>query len=321
MSVDVYLGRGAFVGLAEEVTWGTAVSPRTHFFRILSASLMRKVNKEGRAVLAQGVAARRFHFTKEDLVEGDIEIEMAYEGIGLWLKHALGSTATTGTNPYTHTYSQASALPTGLTIEQAAWVGDDASVLSEVFEGCLINSWRARIAVGEIARLTASIIGETSSARGAASTPTYTANDVPMLHHQFGSLTFNSVTYTKVKSIEIQHDNSLGRRMLLGSTVTKRPQRSDFAKTVMRVTAELADSNLITAYTADTQGDVAVSFTGTGGRSSTWTVHNAYLTDHKDAVTGPGVVERTYEFTGESDGTDEGIAIQIVNTQSTAIAA
>ena len=324
MAVTVYMGRSAWVGAGEESVWGTAVS-RTHYFRVISTALRRKVNKVGRPHLAQGTASgmRRSHFTQSDNVEGDIEMEMAYEGFGLWLKHALmGTPATTGpvSSIYTHTYKLAQTVTPGLTIEQAFGIADDSTVRSEIFEGCSINSLRVRVAAGEVARLGVSIIGETSATRASAGSPTHTTNDVPMLHNQAGAMTFNSVSYT-VKSMEITLENNLSRRMLLGSTNTKQPMRGDFAMVKMKVALELSDDNLITATTADTQGDVACTFTGLASRTSTWTVSNAFITDYSDPVNNAGIIERTVEFTGESNGTNEGLQFAIANLQTTATAA
>lgn len=47
----------------------------------------------------------------------DVPVEVAPESIGKWLKHSLGQVATTGTGPYTHTFS-IGALPVGLLIER-----------------------------------------------------------------------------------------------------------------------------------------------------------------------------------------------------------
>lgn len=322
MAVTVYMGRDAAIGIGEESTYGTAVA-RTVWARLISASLGRKIEKVPRPHLvgSSASAARRAHYTSADNVEGDVEFEMAYEGMGMWIKHILGGTpSTSGTNPYTHTYKLAAALPTGLTGELIYGRADDGTQRSEIFEGLKVASARARIAVNEVARMSVSFIGETSQARAAAGTATFSTNDFPMLHSQAGTLSFNSVNYTCV-SVEIVIDNSLTRRQLLGSNLTKAPMRSDFIKVELRATIELSDDNLITAFTADTQGDVAITFTGTSPSASTWTLHNGFITDYSDAPNSAGILMRTITWTGESDGTDEGLQFAITNSQASATAA
>lgn len=321
MSVTLRYGRGAFIGTAAEVTWGTPVAA-THFYRVIGTSLTRKVGKVGRPHLthASVSAMRKSHFTTEDLVEGSFEVELNYEGMGTLFYHALGAKATTGPSgsTYTHTYTLAAELPVGLTIEQCIGVADDGTYQSEVFEGCRINTAKVRFAAGEVARGTFDVIGETSAARTTASSPTYTTNDTVMLHHQAGTLSFNSVSYT-AKTVEITVENNLARRMLLGSTVTKQPQRSDFTKVTIRATLELTSAALITAYTADTQGDLVIAFTGTGVNTATWTAQNGFITSYSDPISSPGIIEQVVEWTCESDGTDEGLKLVITNLQATAI--
>jgi len=60
-------GRDAFVGAAEEVTYGTAVSPRTHFARIRSCGIHRKVEKAGVGCIWRRGAAIRTNFPISNL--------------------------------------------------------------------------------------------------------------------------------------------------------------------------------------------------------------------------------------------------------------
>lgn len=320
-------GRDSVIGSAVETVYGTAVAA-DQWHRIISESLKRKVTKVPRPHLvgSSTAAMQRAHFIQSDTVEGDIEMEMMYEGFGRWLYHTLGKTPTTGTVVdlvYPHTYLLGPDLPLGLTLTRYIGRPISGNRRAEVFEGCKIASARFKFGVGDVGRASFSIIGETSSARGDAATqaPTFSTNDVPFLHHQIGSLTFNAVSYTVVKSVEITVDNALDRRMHLGSLVTKEPKRSGFQKITMRVTMEYEDENLITAFTADTQGDVAVTFTGIGGRDATITLHNGFITDYGDPTSGPGIIERTVEWTAESDGTDDGLSFLLNNLQATALLA
>jgi hypothetical protein len=50
-------------------------------------------------------------------VAGDVRFQFWYKGLGLWLKHGVGSVVTTGSGPYTHTFTPSDALPVGLTVE------------------------------------------------------------------------------------------------------------------------------------------------------------------------------------------------------------
>lgn len=318
-------GRDAFVGAAEEVTYGTAVSPRTHFARIRSCGIHRKVEKAGRPNLTSGSgsATRRAHAILSDDVEGPIVMEVAYEGLGIWFKHLMGTTGTTGPTGsiYVHTYSHTPTLPTGLTIERG--IGRDANgdLKAEVFEGCKLNtgefSWSAGDGVG---LLTLNVIGETSSGIVAASTPTFTANDVSVEFYQSAGITFNAVTYVPL-SVKVSVDNKLARRRRLGSKLTAEPHRSDFPTYKISAVIEMDSTTLATAYTADTQGDVVLTLNGTSLRVFKITGHNGYLTLTEFPSSTPGIVNVNVEWECEGDGTDHGMKITVENTQTTAIAA
>jgi len=292
----------------------------------ISESLMRKVGKAPRPNLGlTAVPARRRHYISDDMAGGDVELELLLEGQGLWLKHALGTLATTGAgDPYTHTYTQSSQLDVGvgLTIERI--LGTDTvagATRAEVFEGCKIATLGIKIALGDIARMTCGIIAETSSTRAAGGSPTFTTNDYPILFNQAGNFAWNSVNYAAVKSMDLSHDNKIATRQRFGATTTKEPVRVDFTESKIRLTMDLENDNLITALTADTASDLTVTFTNAANRTIAFTLTNAYISDYSDSTSGPGLLEASVEFTGQYDGTTSPLKIVIVNSQSTGILA
>jgi hypothetical protein len=222
----------------------------------------------------------------------------------------MGSAATTGTGPYTHTYTLGT-LPAGLTIENVRGTGT-----SEIFEGCRINSGTLAVSAGGVMTMDLDVIAETSSARGTAATPSYGAGDTPVLHSHAGQFSFGGASYDLV-DMSLAVNNALARRQLLGSAVTKQPKRNDFQSIELSVTIEVEDA-LYAAFLADTQSDATITFTS-GSLSAGFTIHNAYLTSASDPVSSAGIISQSLSFMGESDGTDEGLAIAIVNANSSAI--
>ena len=308
---SIYSGRGSAIGSGEESTWGTAVA-RSAWRPAISSNLLRTVERVPRPNLQTGAAGvmRRSHFTAADNAGGSVSIELTYENCGMWVKHLLGAAATTGSSPYTHTYTLGT-LPTGLTIENIRGTGT-----SEVFEGCRINTGTFAVSAGGVMSLDLDIIAETSAARGTAPTPSYGAGDTPVLHSHAGQFSFNSVSYDLV-SMSLAVNNALARRQLLGSAVTKQPKRNDFQSVELSVEIEVEDA-LYQSMIADDQSDAVITFTS-GALSAAFTIHNAYLTSASDPVTSAGIVSQSLSFVGESDGTDEGLSIAIVNTNSSAV--
>lgn len=318
-------GRQLAIGFGAESNWGTAVS-RTVWHRGVSCTLQRRQSKVRlpRLVASSGSANRAKHYIEREDVTGDIVLEVPFEGFGLILKYILGGTpGTTGPSGglYTHTYTLATTLPAGLTIEVVRGIDFEAGTSeSEVFEGCLITKAVFRVAAGGVMLVTLSIIGETASSRSSAGSPSYSSNDLPLIHHQGGQLTWNSVA-RYMKSFELTIDNKLARRDLIGSTLTKRPVKADFTDIRLALAFEWEAETYYAGMHADTEADATVTFSGAGSRTWGLTFHNAYVDQCDSPVSGPGVIDESVVLVAQTDGTDEGVSLVIVNTQSSAVAA
>lgn len=315
------LGRNSWIGFGKESPWGTAV-PRTVFMPLISSTLQRMVTYSPRPKLvgSSASAMRRNHYVSADSAEGTTVVELTYDNCGMLLEHVLGASGSAGTaSPYTHTYSLAAALIGGLTAEKGRGTPETGTQQSEVFEGLMARQATIAIAAAGVGTLSIDWLGQTSAARGNAGTPSYGSNAEPVLHHQAGTMSFNSVNYT-VANLEIVINNQLARRQLLGSSQTLQPQRSDFQDIEVRITLEAADA-LYAAHLADTQGDAVIVFThGDGVRTMTFNMQNLYIVSATDPINGAGIIQQTLTCKLESDGTNEGLTIVVENANSSAIA-
>ena len=306
---EIYHGRGAVIGLGEESTWGTAVS-RTNWRPLISTELVRTIEKVPRPSLRVGAAGamRRAHYIQQDLAGGVFSIECTYENVGLLIKHIMGTVATTGSGPYTHTYTFADDVPTGLTIENVRGTGT-----SEVFEGCRINTATLAVSAGGVMTMDCEVIAETSAARGSAGSASFGSGDTPVLHSHATTLSFNGATYDLV-DMTLTINNALATRQHLGSAVTKKPLRADFQSVELAVTLEVSDV-AYTAFTADSVSDAVITF-NSGAQAFQINVHNAYISAATDPVSDANVISQSLTFVGQSDGTDEGCKIIVVNNNS-----
>jgi hypothetical protein len=233
--------------------------------------------------------------------------------MGLLCKHLMGAVSTTGTNPYTHVYTFADDVPTGLTIENIRGTGT-----SEVFEGCRLNTGSFTVSAGGVMTCDFDVIAETGAAtpRGSAGTPTFSATDAPILHSQAGQFTFNGATYDLI-DMTLTVNNALAVRQHLGSTVTAKPLRSDFQSVELAITVEVEDA-LYAAFISDTESDAHITFTD-GTRSFRIDLQNAYLSTVTDPISDANVVRQSITLIGQSDGTDEGLKLTVINGDSTGI--
>tara|TARA_Y100000593_G_scaffold64779_1_gene119427 strand:+ start:978 stop:1934 length:957 start_codon:yes stop_codon:yes gene_type:complete len=314
---SIYHGRGAAVGIAEEDTWGTAKSTAVGdggvWRPLISSGLTRTIEKVPRPTLKVGSAGamRRAHFVQADLAGGTFSIEASYRSMGMLCKHLMGAVATSGTNPYTHVYTFADDVPLGLTIENVRGTGT-----SEKFEGCRLNSGTFAVSAGGVMTCEFDVIAQTSATRGSATTITYGGTDAPILHSQAGQFTFNGATYDLI-DMSLVVNNALATRQHLGSAVTAKPLRSDFQSVEMSITVEVEDA-LYAAFIADTESDAHITFTD-GTRSFRVDLENAYLSTASDPVSDANVIRQTITLIGQSDGTNEGLKLTVINGDSTGI--
>ena len=201
-----YIGMGGSVGAGAETTYGTAVS-RAVWIDALSLDGSRDPSRASLPVLhlGGGQVSRR-HVDGQEVASVRWRGVGGYTGWGMFLKQIMGSLATTGSGPYVNTYTLATALPTGLTIELIR--GTAAN--SEVFEGVKLNRMSASISAGGVLEYDMEGLAETAATRGTAGTPSgITFN--PIHSHHAGTFGFNSVNYT-VNSLDFTVDNALSRR-------------------------------------------------------------------------------------------------------------
>ena len=314
---SIYHGRGAAIGFGENSgTYGDAVS-RTNWRPLISSSLTRTIEKVPRPTLRVGSAGamRRSNYIQSDNAGGTFSIEASYESMGLLLKHLLGtSSSTTGSAPFTHTYTIADDVPTGLTIENNRGTGT-----SEVFEGCRLNSGTFAVSAGGVMTCEFDVIGETGQAtpRGSLGTPSFSTTDAPILHSHAGQMGWNGGTYDLI-DMSLVINNALAVRQHLGSTVTAKPLRSDFQSVELSVTLEVEDQ-LYADFISNIESNVTLSFVN-GFREFNIEVHNAYLSAASDPISDANVVRQSLTFIGQSDGTNEGVKLTVKNDNSSATA-
>lgn len=159
----------------------------------------------------------------------------------------------------------------------------------------------------------ADIIAETSATRGSAGSASFGSGDTPVLHSHATTLSFNGATYDLV-DMTLTINNALATRQHLGSAVTKKPLRSDFQSVELAVTLEVSDV-AYTAFTADSVSDAVITFNA-GTQAFQINVHNAYISAATDPVSDANVISQSLTFVAQSDGTDEGCKIIVVNNNS-----
>ena len=179
------LGRGSFIRLGEESTWGSAAST-TVSNRIASQSLQRNQERSQKTHLSTSAGVFSFgSFDGFELCEGDVELPIGYNGNGLLIKAACGALATTGAGPtYTHTYTAGTTgdLPS-LTINVQR--GNSSS---ELFKGMKVSTMGLSIEAGGQMMGSFSFVGSTSEARTTAATASFNNTNKDVFHYESAAL-------------------------------------------------------------------------------------------------------------------------------------
>lgn len=313
-------GRGAFIKLGEEGTYGTIAASMPVDNRIISASFQKTQEKERKTHLSQSGAGgfQNGHFDAFLNVGGSIDLPLLYEGTGMLIKAAVGAVTTTDLSPatpqYQHDYVPSSngELPS-LSIGLQRGTGE-----YEVFLGCKVATMSISGTAGEEVTASFEIIAQDANARSTATSSSF-GSGRQIFHYESGDLNYNSATY-KMKSFELSLDNKLERRNVLGDKKTLEPITNDVKDITLSVTLEMQDNNLYDDYLNGTQSDLEFTFTNSDGDLCNVLIRNCYITDYDDAVNTFGAIERTMTFVGEGDASNEPIRIRITNNQSSAVA-
>ncbi len=307
-------GRSAYIALNEESTYGTANgSPFGVNNRVFSVSMARSQERERTTHLSQSSAAFAVNtFDGFEIAGGTIETPLTYKGLGLLLKASIGSVTTTGSGPYLHTFIPSADLPS-LTIAVQRGTGS-----SEQFEGCMVSTMNISCEAGGEGRATFEIIAETATARAGSIAPAGFGDGAQVFHFQSSTLSYNSVTTYKMRSMELTLDNKLERVNYLGSKLTSQPQISDVREVTLTATFDLEDNNLYNAQLGGTASNVEVTFTN-GSDTFAILIRNAEITEYSDDVNSFGRIERTATFFGLSSGSDEALRIEMTNDNASAV--
>tara|TARA_R100001443_G_C3358656_1_gene178538 strand:+ start:1253 stop:2203 length:951 start_codon:yes stop_codon:yes gene_type:complete len=310
-------GRGAFIKIGEETTYGTIAGAMGVDNRIISASFQKTQEKERKTHLSQSGSGgfQNGHFEAFLNCGGSIDLPLLYEGTGMLIKAAVGNATTTGGGPtYEHSYipSADGSVPS-LSIGLQRGTGS-----KEIFLGCKVASMNISGSAGEEITASFDIIAQNSQARAAAYTSSF-GSGKQMFHYECGNLNYSGNNFP-MKSFEFTLDNKLERRNVLGDKKTLEPVVSDVKDVTLSVTLEMEDNLLFDNYIAGTQSDVVFTLTNSDGDACEITIRNAYVTDYDDSVNTFGPLERTMTFIGESDAVDEAILIKITNAQASAVA-
>lgn len=214
------------LGVIKEVTYGTPLTV-TRFFEYNEPStpITPAVARTRGNPLRTGGRFRRGDRTVPyfDRASGTISLDVMDKGFGFWLEHMLGSVATTGAGPYTHTATDGAINGKSFTAQFNYPFNPSATNQPFTFAGGKVNSWTLSNSVEGmlVCELECDFnSASTATALATASYPTSMTN----LSWAGGVITVGG-TAVDVKEFSLQVNNNLdvNRRFIRGNTARKEP--------------------------------------------------------------------------------------------------
>lgn len=267
-------GLDAQLMVAEESAYGTFVTP-TRGFELVSETLdydrdriESRGIRAGRRVLhrwAPGVAR----------VAGDVVLELAAQGFGIWWKHILGGAAVSGVGPYTHTFTPGALNGKSLTVQ----VGkpDLTTVNPMSYVGVKITRAEIAATVNEYASLTLSMYGSAEDQGQALAAVSYPAGLSPFTFVH-GSLTVAGVA-VDVREATLIIDNGLAidRHFLrTGGQVPKEPLEADRRTITGTLDADFTALTDYNRYVNGTEAALVLAFNAGASAQLTITMNTRF---------------------------------------------
>lgn len=319
------LGNASFLQIGREAVYDTAVAA-TKRIRVVRLSPRHTQGKIPSRMLSNSAVQPEI-YAGGRIARGSFEVELSYENMGFLLEAVMGTgtygsggAVTTGTNPYTHILRN-KGIFNSYTLQEG--LGDIPTGKCERVSGAkfpeLVLSGRSGLDnTDNIVTARLSYIGKTITTNV---TPTSLSNFTPLPVMFWHIATDDDGTADGtagvVKGFELSIRNKLVETW--ENQFIREPVFNGYTEVQLKLDTEFQTRTALDEYLANTAGSPTIGFSN-GGYSFTISMDRAYLTepvvhDAQDA----GVMSQELVYTATDDGASPstGVAITVVNTQST----
>lgn len=265
MTVAIPSGLSAQMSFVDETVYGTAVTT-TRFYEFRDEGLKQDIDRIESTALRAGtrvLRSDRWSGGKKS-VGGDVTFELANKSFGLLLKHMFGGVVSaqpaSGTDPtvWDHTFTPGD-LPTSLT-GQVGRPDVGGTVRPFTYAGLRISEWELSCAVGEIATIKTTFVGQSEDTATALASASYPAS-LALLTFVNGTVTIGG-SAANIKSVSLKGANGLADRYFLGSQLRSQPLENALRKIDGKFDAEFESLTAYNRYVNGTEATVVLLFQG-----------------------------------------------------------
>lgn len=306
------------LGLAEETTWATAVTP-DRFVEFTSESLERRQNiaasegiRSGRRYGGQG---RRI--SRHD-AGGSVTFEIATSGFGVFFEHLLGDVATVVDVPsdaFTHTFTPGTLLGKGLTLQKGV-EKPDGTVQAFTYPGTKILS--ADFSVDQDGLLMGTFEFDASQEVTGTALAAASYSTPRIFTYSEGTLSVDGVAKANVRSVGSVSivNNLMVERFFLGNQgIKSQPINTPFDTISGNLDVEFQNlTDFYDLFAGDTSAELELEFVGdtlSGAFDETFriTIADVRFEGETPKVGGPELVYMNVPFVGLDPATGDAIEI------------
>lgn len=326
-------GLAAQLGLAVESTRGTYVAPtRFHPFHTEDLKKVKNTVQGGGLAAGRGVQLGAHRVVTTEAGAGSFNIDVTNKSMGILLNHLMGGTVTpvqqAATTAYLQTHALADNVGKYLTIQKGV---PDASgtVRPYAFKGSKIVSAEFSCGVDEILTSTFTVDAMQVTESDALATASYTTATAPF---HFGQMAVKTGTYAsettvsgvKKATIKIERPQDTDR-FYAGATVAGTKAEPLWnAEAVISGTLEvdyLDKTKFADLFAADTSTALVVEWVGPLIASTYYQtfrikIPQIFFDEGTPAVGGPEVVNTSFSFVGQYDGTNVAATIEYMSVDT-----
>lgn len=308
--------------LLEESSYRTLpATPAGHVIGRTSSGLSKSRNRIDSNMLAD--TRMRIEPLRGNVdVSGDISVEVNAGSMPMLLKHLMGTVATSGAGPYTHSFDIGN-LPSGLTLELD--YGPDLTTDRYVqFEGCRIASAQFSFPTEGPCTATFNVSGAEATLANApldASPATY--DDTPF--SAFDATIKEGATLTTLgncREVSFTYDNGLDTDSgyVIGGGGTRNGLPEGFVTLTGQIVTLFEDTTLLNKALSSTETALEITLSrGTGDGSSgnekiVFSITRLKFDPQTPPVEGPQGLLVTLPFSAYKVGADQGFAVSVFNS-------
>jgi hypothetical protein len=308
-------GIAAQVGVKTESVVGTAVTV-DKFLPFLSEGVKQDIARLDSMALRAGRRTTHGFRPGGKTIQGPLNLELPNVDIAMLLKHVFGAVVTTGSGPYTHTYTPGDLTGKSFTY-QVGRPDTNGTVQPYTYAGCKIASAELACSAGELASLTVDISAMSETTATALAAAAYTAGYAPFSFVD-GALTIAAVAVATVQSATLSINNNLAvdRHRFNSASVREQLQNglAEFTGSIV------TDFESLTAYNRFVNADqAAMVLSFTNGADSLTITMNVRFDGETPEVGGVEMLKQSLPFKCLSPTSDAAaITAALVNTDASA---